>query len=167
MNLHSFLLSIPEFSEMTNQELEVLERALVVRDHPDGEVFLCQKAGANDLFIIVDGEVEIVHEESSGHGEQIVKTMHPGELVGLHSLISHRPADVCCRTKGQTQLASLPLSAFNLLYQANSQLTHHFQRIVARQLASDYRQLLGVLQAMMSASDEGQAREALQAHLDG
>jgi len=167
MNLHKLFHSIPEFSEMTNAELDTLERAMVVRDHPDGETFLCQTSGANDLFLIVDGEVEIVHEESSAHGEQIVKTMHPGELVGLHSLITHRPSDVCCRAKGKTVLASLPLSAFNLLYQANSALTHHFQRVIARQLVRDYREVTDVLKGMMFAEDEQQAEQVLSEHISG
>jgi len=167
MSLQDFLQSIPEFSEMTNQELDTLEHAMVVRNHPDGETFLCQENGANDLFLIVEGVVEIVHEEASGHGEQVIKIMHPGELVGLHSLISHRPTGVCCRTRGPTKLASLPLSAFNLLYQANSLLTHHFQRVIARQLARDYREVASVLKTMMFAENEGQAEQTLSAHVTG
>jgi len=167
MNLHNLFRSIPEFSEMTNDELNTLERAMVVREHPDGEAFLCQKGGANDLFLIVEGEVEIVHEESSGHGEQVVKIMCPGELVGLHSLISHRPSGVCCRTKGKTALASLPLTAFNLLYQSNSALTHHFQRVIARQLVRDYREVMAVLKNMMFAADEEQAKQVLSEHISG
>jgi hypothetical protein len=53
-----------------------------------------------------------------------------------------------------------------LLFQSNSLLTHHFQRIVARQLAHDYSQVLGVLKQIMFASDEGEAAEALQRHID-
>ena len=167
MSLHSFLQTIPEFSEMTNQELDILERAMVVRQHPDGETFLCQEGGANDLFLIVEGEVEIMHEESDGHGAQIIKNMHPGELVGLHSLISHRPTNVCCRTKGDTQLASLPLSAFNLLFQSNSLLTHHFQRVIAKQLARDYREVLLVLKKIMFASDDAKGEQVLSRHVTG
>lgn len=165
MSLHTFLQTIPEFSEMTNQELDTLERAMVVRDHPDGEIFLCQESGANDLFLIVEGEVEIVHEEGRGHGSQVIKAMHPGELVGLHSLISHRPTGVCCRARGTTKLASLPMAAFNLLFQANSPLTHHFQRVVARQLARDYREVVGVLKQIIFARSEEKAEQALSEHL--
>lgn len=167
MNLHSLFRAVPEFSEMTNQELDTLERSMVVRAHPDGETFLCQQGGANDLFLIVEGEVEIVHEDSNGHGYQIIKTMHPGELVGLHSLISHRPTAVCCRTRGATQLASLPLTAFNLLFQSNSLLTHHFQRVIARQLVRDYREVMSVLKKMMFAADEGKAEQTLSEHIVG
>lgn len=167
MSLQSFLQTIPEFSEMTNQDLDTLERAMVVRDHPDGETFLCQDDGAVDLFLIVEGVVEIVHKEATEHGAQVIKTMHPGELVGLHSLISHRSAAVCCRTQGLTKLASLPLSAFNLLYQANSVLTHNFQRVIARQLVRDYREVISVLKTIMFSKTEGQAEHVLNEHLTG
>lgn len=167
MSLQSFLQSIPEFSEMTNQELDTLERAMVVRDHPGGETFLRQGSNANDLFLIVEGAVEIMHEGPSGHGAQLIKTMRSGELVGLHGLIGHRTTGVSGRTRGQTKLAVLPLSAFNLLYQANSPLTHHFQRIIARQLVRDYREVMSVLKAMMFAENEGQAEQALRGHAAG
>ena len=167
MNLQRFLQSIPEFSEMTSQELDTLERTMVVRDHPNGETFLCQGNVADDLFLIVEGVVEIIHEEASSHDVQVIKIMHPGELVGLHSLISHRSTGVFCRTRGQTKLATLPLSAFNLLYQANTLLTHHFQRVIARQLVRDYREVMSVLKTMMSAENEGQAGQALSKHVTG
>jgi CRP-like cAMP-binding protein len=167
MNLQHFFQTIPEFSEMTNDDLDKLERALVVREHKDGEEFLRQGSGANDLYFIIEGEVEILHQEAGGHGEQVIKTMQPGELVGLHSLISHRPTSAYCRTKGQTKLASLPMNAFNLLYQANSPLTHHFQRVIARQLVRDYRQVMSVIKSMMLAQDEKQAEQAMAQHVTG
>ena len=167
MNFQQFLQTIPEFSEMTNDDLDRLEHAMVVSDFKDGEVFLNQDQGADDLYLIIEGTVEIRHDEATGHGAQIIKTMQPGELVGLHSLISHRPTGVCCCAKGQTKLASLPMNAFNLLYQANSPLTHHFQRVIARQLVRDYRQIMSVLKAMITAEDEGQAEQALSVHVTG
>ncbi len=152
---------------MTNDDLDRLEHAMVVRDYPDGEIFLRQDDGANDLYLIIEGAVEITHNEASGHGAQILKTMVPGELVGLHSLISHRPTGTCCRAKGQTKLASLPLNAFNLLYQSNSPLPHHFQRVIARQLVRDYRQTMAVLKTMIAAEDEAKAEQALSEHIGG
>lgn len=167
MNLQKFLQTIPEFSEMTNDDLDRLERAMVVHDYKDGEIFLTQDNGASDLYLIVEGSVEIDHKEGSGHGAQVIKTMEPGELIGLHSLISHRPTSAYCRTKGQTKLASLPLSAFNLLYQSNSPLPHHFQRVIARQLARDYRQVMAVLKSMVLAESEKQAEKTLSKHISG
>lgn len=167
MSLQSFLQTIPEFSEFTNQDLDTLERAMVVRDHPDGETFLYQGNGADDLYLIVEGEVEIVHKEATEHGAQVITTMASGELVGLHSMIRHRPRVVSCRTRGQTKLASLPLSAFNLLYQANSAFTHNFQRVIARQLARDYREVVTVLKSMMFSKNEDQVEQALKAHISG
>jgi signal-transduction protein with cAMP-binding, CBS, and nucleotidyltransferase domain len=165
MNLQTFLQTVPEFSELTNEDIDMLERVMVVRDHPDGEKILCQNHGADDLFLIMEGEIEILHEKHNERGYQLIKTMKPGELLGLHSLISHRPTRVCCVTKGETKLATLPRSAFDLLFQSNSSLTHHFQRIVAKQLARDYNQVLVVLKQIMFAPDEAAAAEALHKHI--
>ena len=166
MNLQKFMQTVPEFSELTNEDIDMLERVMVVRDHPDGETILCQGHGADDLFLIMEGEIEILHEKQNERGYQLIKTMKPGELLGLHSLITHRPTSVCCITKGKTKLATLPRSAFDLLYQANSALTHHFQRVVARQLVRDYKQVLDVVRKMIFASDEAEASRALHQHID-
>ena len=166
MSLQTFLQTVPEFSDLTNEEIDTLERVMVVHNYPDGETILSKKHAADDLYLIMQGEVQILHEKHNQRGYQLIKTMKPGELVGLHSLISHRPTDVNCVTKGETRLATLPRSAFELLYQANSTLTHHFQRVIARQLVRDYKQVLEVLKQIMFASDDAEATRVLHQHID-
>lgn len=144
-----YLQSIPLFSEMTNDELRTLEQSMVIEDYPDEYQFIAEEQKADKLYVIIQGEVEITHEKDTERGLQRVSTMGPGNLIGLHSLIGHNRPIVSCHAKGNVKAAYLPSSAFNLLYQYNTRLPHHFQTIIAKQLASDYRNIVGELREMM------------------
>jgi len=149
MNLVKYLQSVPLFSEMSNDELKVLEKAMVIKDYPDSHPFVYEEKNTDKFYIILEGEVDITHEKGTEHGMQCVSTMGPGSLIGLHSLIGHYRPIVSCHAKGNLKVAYLPGSAFNLLYNFNTRLPHHFQMVVARQLATDYRNIVSELREMM------------------
>lgn len=155
MNFNAYLQSIPLFSEMTNDELRTLEKSMVIEDYPDNHRFISNEHHNDTIYLIIEGEVEVSHEKGSEHGMQRISTMGPGSLIGLHSLIGHYRPIVSCYAKGAVKAAYLPGSAFNLLYQYNTRLPHHFQMVVAKQLAADYRNIVGELKEMMLADNTG------------
>ncbi|MEN8710872.1 MAG: cyclic nucleotide-binding domain-containing protein [Arenicellales bacterium] len=148
------LQSVPLFSEMTNDELRTLEQSMVIEDYPDGHQIVSEEHINDRFYVLIDGEVEVTHEKDTERGLQRISTMGPGSLIGLHGLIGHNRPIVSCRAKGTVKAAYLPSAAFNLLYQYNTRLPHHFQTIVAKQLAADYRNIVGELREMMLADNE-------------
>lgn len=154
MNLIDFLQSVPLFSEMSNDELRTLEQSMVLEDYPDGQQIVSEERISDRLYVLLQGEVEITHEKDTERGLQRISTMGPGSLIGLHGLIGHHRPIVSCRAKGAVKVGCLPGSAFNLLYQYNTHLPHNFQAIVARQLAADYRNIVGELREMMLADND-------------
>jgi len=154
MNLSKYLQSIPLFNEMSNEELKVLEKAMVIKDYPDSHPFVYEEKNNDKFYIILEGEVDITHEKGTESGIQRISTMGPGSLIGLHSLIGHYRPLVSCHATGKVKVAYLPSTAFNLLYNFDTQLPHHFQMAVASQLAIDYRNVVAELKEMM-AEDAG------------
>lgn len=158
MSLIDYLQTVPMFNEMSNEELKVLEKVMVIKDYPDSYPFVYEEKNTDKFYIILEGEVDITHEKGTERGKQRVSTMGPGSLIGLHSLIGHYRPIVSCHAKRAVKVAYLPRTAFNLLYNFNTNLPHHFQMVVARQLATDYRNIVGELKEMMledgSASQE-------------
>ncbi|MFW2439768.1 MAG: Crp/Fnr family transcriptional regulator [Arenicellales bacterium] len=149
MNIDEYLLSVPLFSEMTNDELKILGQSMVVKDFPDKHLFITEEGSTDTFYIILEGKVKITHEKDTERGLQRVSTVGAGGMIGLHSLIGHHRPIVSCHADGAVKAAFLPSSAFNLLYQYNTRLPHHFQMIVARQLAADYRNIVSELKEMM------------------
>ena len=145
MQFTEFLETVPEFSEFNRHDLEILEKILVVRDYPDGHEFIHEGKSADGMYLVVEGEVAVSHCREEKQGLMELNRMRPGELFGLVALIDHGRRVASCRAMGPTRIASLPRSAFELLYSANSPLAEHFLKIVARQLMRDYRSLTQVL----------------------
>jgi signal-transduction protein with cAMP-binding, CBS, and nucleotidyltransferase domain len=151
MNLFDYLQTIPLFSEMTNDELRTLDQSMVLKDYPDHHLLVAENKKPDGLYIILEGNVEVLHEKNTERGMQRVSSMGPGSMLGLHGLITHARPIVTCQAQGKIKAAFLPSSAFNLLYQFNSRLPHHFQMTIAKQLAADYRNIVGELKGMMLA----------------
>jgi len=158
MNLGEFLRSLPDFDSLTDDDLAVLEKAMVIKSHADGHVFFTQGSRSEDIYLILEGEVAVTKHIDKQVAALEVKRMRRGELFGLNSLITGRRHEASCAAVGPVKTASLPRAAFKLLYDMHSPLTHHFQDIVARQLMQDYRGLVGLLRNIFFSSDAAEAR---------
>jgi CRP/FNR family cyclic AMP-dependent transcriptional regulator len=163
MNFLEFLQSVPAFSEMNNDELEALERAMVLRDYAADHEFVREDEPGNDLFLVVEGEVSVSRRKREQHGAVELERLHPGDLFGLMALIDHSARTATCKASGPVRAASLPRSAFDLLYTANSPLAHHFLKIVARQLGRDLRTTTNAIRRVLFSHDEGHAQTILKA----
>lgn len=153
MNLSEFLQTAPEFADLTPADIEILERAMTVRNYPDGHEFIKEDAVGDAVYLILDGEVCVRRRRGRERGFVDIKRMRPGELFGLISLIDQSKHHASCKAIGPVRAASLPRTAFELLYETNSPLPHHFQHIVARQLARDLRAVTRVLRQDIFGDD--------------
>jgi CRP/FNR family cyclic AMP-dependent transcriptional regulator len=151
MDLARFLQTVPTFSGLTQPELEVLERALRVDDFPTGHTFLEEGQKSRNLYIVMDGVVERFRRRKVGQGLDDLGVLKNGELFGLHSLVCDQRQFSTCRAITPVTVASLPKTAFYLLYNAHVSISEHFQYIAARQLSHDLRRLnVGVMTSICS-----------------
>jgi len=154
MNLSDFLHSAREFKGMSASDIEILERSMIVQDYPDGHVFFSEGSSPDALYLILDGEVAVSHHKGEERGHVVIKRMHAGEFFGLMALIDHTRRYAACKAVGKVQVASLPNSAFDLLYTSSSRLSNRFQYVIARQLARDFRSLVSTLRQNIFADDD-------------
>lgn len=159
MNLIELLQSVPELASLPYADLERLDRAMTVGEFPDEHEFVREGEKANDVFLLMEGEVSVTHRQGRSGETVEIKRMHPGELFGLIALIDHGRRAASCKAIGPVRIASLPYSAFSLLYHSTGQLSHAFLDIVVRQLTRDFRQLTGVVRRAMFASDASETDE--------
>lgn len=157
MELRDFLQSATSFRGLTAKDIHSLEDAFSVGEYPDGHVFIKEGNKADALHVVIQGEVAARHKRANQPGQLDIKRLRPGEIFGLMSLISNRAGKTSCVAVGTVQVATLPNSAFKLLYEADSPLPHHFQHIIARQLARDCRNLTEAMHHGILPTDEGDA----------
>lgn len=151
MKLIELLETAPEFAGLSRADVEALDRIMLEKDYPDGYEFFKQGSPADTIYLIIDGEVAVTQRHSDDRGHTELKRMRSSEIFGEWALIDHARRSACCRAVGPVRVASLPRSAFELLYTANSPMPYHFQLLIARQLARDLRSLVGTLRSTIFA----------------
>jgi CRP-like cAMP-binding protein len=155
MNLRERLSSTPHFQELDPSELDTLAEAMEVIEAEDGRVFIRAGQRGDGCFFVVEGSVGVSHERD---GQTVLlHALGPGELFGIVSLLDGGNRSATCSAVGPTTVAWLPAAAFTLLHEGKPALVLHFQKLVARQLASDTRKLNATLVRAMLAQQEGQA----------
>jgi NADH dehydrogenase len=96
-----------------------------------GETVFKQGEQGDRLFVIVDGEVEVVREDGAGT-EQVLAVLAKGECFGEMALISGAPRGATARTKTRVDALTLRRSSFKTLFENLPQLRQSFEELVAR-----------------------------------
>jgi CRP-like cAMP-binding protein len=152
MFFRNFLKSNPAFKHFSDSDLDALSKAMHVEEYPDGHSFIYQGEQGKEMFMLVEGAVVVSrYDDLTGIGEEL-KVMHPGELFGLLSLVDNLPAAATCAARGPVKVASMPRTAYNLLFQFAAPIAHHFQYLVAEQLARDLRDRDDSLRKLLAAT---------------
>ena len=73
------------------------------------------------MFLLLEGQVDVTHYGNTGR-HYLLKTLQPGEFFGLPSISMGKPAVAACAARGPVKIASLPFSAYLLLYQPDSEI---------------------------------------------
>ena len=68
MNLAEFLATVPEFDGLSPDDIETLTKIMVLREFSDGHEFVREDAAAQDVYVIVDGEVAVTHKRGKQRG---------------------------------------------------------------------------------------------------
>ena len=157
MRLRNFLHTLPGFQFMSAQDLDHLAAAMRVEEYPDKHVFVYQDQLARELFLLLEGRVNVCHYGQSGRYHTI-KTLEPGEFFGLLSLSDGRPSVASCSAQGAVKVASLPFSAYVLLYQPGSAIGCGFQYVIAAQLARQLRDRHAMLRNLLAQIYSGAAQ---------
>lgn len=149
MLLRNFLRTLPGFQYLADEDVEHLAAAMRVDDYPDHHVFIYQDKLARELYLLLEGKVNVCHYGPSGRYHTI-KTLKPGEFFGMLSMADGKPAVASCGAVGPVKVASLPFSAFLLLYQPGSAIGCGFQYVMAAQLARDLSDRHAMLRGLLA-----------------
>jgi len=136
MLLRNFLRSLDGFQYLSDSDIDHVAAAMRVEEYPNHHIFIYQDKLNKELFLLLDGRVKVGHYGSTGR-YYTLKTIQPGELFGIPSLSEGRPATATCQADGPVTVASMPFSAYLLLYQPDSEIGCRFQFVIANQLAKD------------------------------
>jgi CRP-like cAMP-binding protein len=144
-------------SVLTDADVELLERILVVSTHPAGHTFLREGDRADGvtaaMCFVLDGSVAVAAKAPAG-GFGIQITLGKGEVFGTVALVADVPRSATCRAVTQATVAKLDRRTFDELFRKNVGLHARFQLVIARSLAGDLRRLRALLVSSLAAGDD-------------
>lgn len=80
---HEHLRRVPLFANLDNDELDAIGRTITELDYQPGKVLISEGGRAHEMFVIVDGTVEVTK------GGDHVADVGAGGFVGEMALLSH------------------------------------------------------------------------------
>ena len=149
MILKNYLRTLPGFQFLSDTDVEHVAAAMRVDEFPNGHVFIYQDRLNQDLFLLLEGQIEVTHYGNTGR-HYVLKNHLPGEFFGLPSLSTGKPAVTASTAKGPVKVASMPFSAYLLLYQPDSEIGCRFQFVIATQLARDLHDRHDALRSLLA-----------------
>jgi CRP-like cAMP-binding protein len=100
---------VPLFAGLSHKDRERIARWADTVDLPAGKHLLDEGRLPHEFFVILDGEVEVMHE-----GERLA-TLSQGDFFGEIALIEHRRRTASVVTSAPTSLAVMSPSAFDAM----------------------------------------------------
>jgi CRP/FNR family cyclic AMP-dependent transcriptional regulator len=100
---------VPLFAGLSHREREKVARWSDAIDLPEGKHLLDEGRLPHEFFVILDGEVEVIHD-----GEHLA-TMGPGDFFGEIALIEHGRRTASVVTTAPTTLAVMSPHSFEAM----------------------------------------------------
>jgi CRP-like cAMP-binding protein len=150
---------LPRFAPLTDDDVELLERVLVVQSFPAGHVFVHEGDRASavtaEMHVLLEGSIEVAAARPTG-GYAVHRTLGPGEIFGHVALVADVVRTATCRSATPVVTARMDRRVFEELYRHGEGLAARFQLVLARQLASDVRALHELLLDCVATGDDAE-----------
>jgi sigma-B regulation protein RsbU (phosphoserine phosphatase) len=124
--------------------LQQLAAAAQKRDYSPGQTIVREGSTGGDVFIIVDGLVEVVKE--GGADEIVLARRGPGQMFGEMGLLDGRPRSATIRALAPTTLLELSEASMRSLLVEQPQLLYRTMQVLSTRLRESDQQMITDLQ---------------------
>ncbi len=116
--------------ELTFNECQVLADVMKAYQVTDGEKLICEKGNEHTLFVLIDGEIDVISEKDGK--ENVVYTMQPGEVAGTRAFVDRTPRKATLQAKGDTTVYTLEPFDFESLLDKQPRILYKVMRSIFR-----------------------------------
>jgi MFS family permease len=121
LGVRMFVRKVPVLSGLSHAVLEDLASRMTLEKVPDGTAVVRQGEVGDRLYIVKDGEAEVVAQGEDG-GETEVATLSKNDYFGEIALLRDVPRTATVRTRGPMELYSLEREDFQKLLERSEKL---------------------------------------------
>jgi CRP-like cAMP-binding protein len=134
-----------------------VSEAALGRFYGDGEVVARQGDVGDCMYVVQDGEVEIVREE--GSAQVVLRSAHRNELLGEMAIFEHRPRSATIRAKGQARILTLDKKNFLRRINEDPSLAFRMIETMSRRVRELSAQVVELEDALAVALRERDGRD--------
>ena len=120
------------FHDLPQEEIATMAASLQTVQVAAGDVIVRQGAPADKFFIIIDGEVEVVHDDDGA--ERRLATLGNGQFFGEMAILRDLPRMATVRAVAPTTLFAMERDAFRGLVAQSMGTTDDFDRVIQERL---------------------------------
>jgi len=120
------------FRDLPKEEIETVAAKLQTVQVGAGDVIVRQGAPADKFFIIVDGEVEVLHEQDGA--TKRLATLTAGQFFGEMAILRDSPRMATVKALGQATLFAMERDAFRGLVAQSMGTTRDFDQVIQQRL---------------------------------
>jgi MFS family permease len=121
LGVRMFVRKVPVLSGLSHAVLEDLASRMTLEKVPDGTAIVRQGEVGDRLYIVKDGEAEVVARRGDGEEKEIA-TLSKNDYFGEIALLRDVPRTATVRTRGPMELYSLEREDFQKLLQRSEKL---------------------------------------------
>lgn len=125
--------SVELFSGLSEEELNQLARRADTVTVRDGQSLFSRGQPRNHMFIILDGNVELVRDRRDGPDQRLA-WFYPGDFLGEGSILDDTPHSTTALAAGTVEAARIPREAFMDLAPLTAKVFSHIARIISRRM---------------------------------
>lgn len=122
------LANIPLFGDLPVKSLQRIERIATTRDYAEGDVIFDTGDEGVGVFLIVDGQVEVLRDGTS------LAKLGAGDVFGEMALIDHYRRSATVRALAPTKTIMIPRWDFISEIRANPDIAVHLLQVMSRRL---------------------------------
>jgi LmbE family N-acetylglucosaminyl deacetylase len=122
--------AVPLFSFMDDEQLRDAARQLSERHVRDGEYLCRQGEPGTELYVVMDGNLEVIQEAEC----DLRGLCGPGAVLGEVAILADTPRSASLRARGDVKLLAMSGSSFREMLHSHPDLTDRILEIVSRRL---------------------------------
>ncbi|MDP1826118.1 MAG: cyclic nucleotide-binding domain-containing protein [Archangium sp.] len=158
-SIATFLRSVPVFLDLKGSSLEILFEFLEERRWDVGEHICNEGEMGRTLYVIREGEVEVLRRSATGNNQSIVK-LGPGECFGEMALVELQPRSATCVVRKKAVTYSLTNPELWNVYKSDNFAYVIILQNICRMLSRRLRKADSRIVEFVEAIESGKAASA-------
>ena len=133
MELQSFLKNIEIISDLSDDQISLIAENAHLLDFPDGTVVIARGEPGRFLWIVYEGEMDVLLTEDNG-SKRTIATLQRAQVFGEMAILTGEPAVLDVIANGKTRLLKIPRDIFSRIIASNPKTFGKFTRLVTKRM---------------------------------